>query len=231
MLSHMFRKAEDWGVLPPHSNPCPAIKHNPRRIYNRYLSEAELKRVGITLDKLEAEKPLHVGAIRMFLYTGCRRNEIMSLRWEDVIGRYMQLYDSKTGPRQVDLAEAAQEALRRIPRLRGNPWVFPARCKKDGHAKSVINFWRKDVLAPNGIPPLRLHDIRHTFASHAALESENTPMIAKLLGHSMVRTSERYMHLGDKPAIEAAEVVSGFLAAALAGKSIPFANEGKAPRA
>jgi integrase len=227
MLSHMFRKAEDWGVLPPHSNPCPAIKHNPRRIYNRYLSEAELKRVGVTLDKLEAEKPLHVGAIRMFLYTGCRRNEIMSLRWEDVVGRYMQLYDSKTGPRQVDLAEAAQEALRRIPRLRGNPWVFPARCKKDGHTKSVINFWRKDVLAPNGIPPLRLHDIRHTFASHAALESENTPMIAKLLGHSMVRTSERYMHLGDKPAIEAAEVVSGFLAAALAGKPIPFANEGR----
>ena len=224
MMSHMFRKAEDWGVLPPHSNPCPAIKHNPGRIYNRYLSEAELKRVGATLGRLEEDHPFHVGAVRMFLYTGCRRNEVMSLRWENVVGRYMHLYDSKNGARQIDLAEAAQETLRRLPRLPGNPWVFPARSRQHGNAKSVINFWRKKVLAPNRIPPLRLHDIRHTFASQAALENENTPTIAKLLGHSRVRTSARYMHLGDKPAIEAAEVVSAFLAAALAGKPVPFAN-------
>lgn len=224
MLSHMFRKAEDWGVLPPHSNPCPAIKHNPGRIYNRYLSEAELKRVGATLGRLEEDHPFHVGAVRMFLYTGCRRNGYMSLRWENAVGRYMHLYDSKNGARQIDLAEAARETLRRLPRFPGNPWVFPARSRQHGNAKSVINFWRKKVLAPDRIPPLRLHDIRHTFASQAALESENTPTIAKLLGHSRVRTSARYMHLYDKPAIEAAEVVSAFLAAALAGKPVPFAN-------
>jgi integrase len=86
------------------------------------------------------------------------------------------------------------------------------------------------VLAKAGIKPLRVHDIRHTFASHAALESENTTTIAKLLGHRMTRTTERYMHLGDKPAIEAAEMVSIFLAAALNGRPIPFANEGEVPR-
>lgn len=231
MLNHMFRKAEAWGVLPPHSNPCPAIKQNPRKAFTRFLSEAELKRIGAVLDKLEARNPWRVGAVRVLLYTGCRKSEVLSLRWEDVVGRYMRLRDSKTGERQVDLAEAAQEAFRRIPRIRGNPYVFPNPRARNEPMKDIIIFWRSTVLAKAGIKPLRVHDIRHTFASHAALESENTTTIAKLLGHRMTRTTERYMHLGDKPAIEAAEMVSVFLAAALSGKPIPFANEGKAPSA
>ena len=159
----------------------------------------------------------------MLLYTGCRKGEILSLRWSDIVGRLMMLRDSKTGPRQVDLGRAAQETLRLVPRKPGNPWVFPSPVRPNQRLSDLLPFWHRVVLPLAKITPLRLHDLRHTFASHAAIQQENTPMIAKLLGHSGTDNTQLYMHLADQPALDAAELVSGLLWEAL------NANDARAP--
>ena len=123
ILRNMFNKAEEWGQIPAYSNPCIGIQKNARRVFRRYLTELELLRLGSALAELEKSDPVRVGAVRLLLYTGCRKGEVLSLRWSDIAGRLMSLRDSKTGPRQVDLGPAAQEALRLVPRQPGNPWV------------------------------------------------------------------------------------------------------------
>jgi len=215
LLNTMFKKAEEWGQVPSHFNPCGGIEKNAQRVFRRYLSEPELLRLGRALDALEDSEPVRVGAIRLLLYTGCRKSEVLSLRWSDIAGRLMTLRDSKTGPRQVDLGPAAQEALRRVLRQTGNPWVFPSPIRPGQRLGDLLPFWHSVVLPKAKITPLRLHDLRHTFASHAAIQQENTPMIAKLLGHSGTDNTQRYMHLADQPALDAAELVSGLLWAAL----------------
>jgi integrase len=217
LLHTMFNKAEEWGQVPCHFNPCAGIEKNAQRVYRRYLSEPELLRLGRALDALEYSEPVQVGAIRLLLYTGCRKGEVLSLRWSDVAGRLMMLRDSKTGPRQVDLGEAAQEVLRRVPRQTGNPWIFPSAIRRGQRLSDLLPFWHGVVLPKAKIMPLRLHDLRHTFASHAAIQQENTPMIAKLLGHSGTDNTQRYMHLADQPALDAAELVSALIWDALTG--------------
>ena len=215
ILSAMFVKAEDWGQVPPYLNPCGGIKKNARRVFRRYLTEQELRRLGCALDELEDSERARVGAIRLLLYTGCRKGEVLSLRWSDVAGRIMSLRESKTGPRQVDLGPAAQEALRRVPRLPGSPWVFPSPRRAGQPLNELLPFWYDVVLPLAKIAPLRLHDLRHSFASHAAIQQENTPMIARLLGHRGTDNTQRYMHLANQPALDAAELVSGLLWTAL----------------
>ena len=217
LLHTMFNKAEEWAQVPSHFNPCAGIEKNAQRVYRRYLREPELLRLGRALDALEESEPVQVGAIRLLLYTGCRKGEVLSLRWSDIAGRLMMLRDSKTGPRQVDLGEAAQEALRRVPRQNGSPWVFPSAIRRAQRLGDLLPFWHGVVLPKAKITPLRLHDLRHTFASHAAIQQENTPMIAKLLGHSGTDNTQRYMHLADQPALDAAELVSGLIWEALTG--------------
>ena len=215
ILNSMLNKAEEWGQAARHSNPCSGIEKNARRVFRRYLTESELLRLGRALDALQESEPTRVGAIRLLLYTGCRKSEILSLRWSDIAGRLMIVRDSKTEPRQVDLGPAAREALRRVPRQPGNPWVFPSPVRPHQRLGELLPFWHRVVLPMTKITPLRLHDLRHTFASHAAIQQENTPMIARLLGHSGTDNTQRYMHLADQPALDAAELVSGLLWAAL----------------
>jgi len=207
ILKGIFRKAEEWGHLPPCSSPCSGIKRNTPKVYRRYLTDTELGRLGKTLEALEASDPVRIGAVRMLLYTGCRRKEILSLRWSQVTGSRMTLPDTKTRPRVVDLGAAAQAALQRIPRRNDTPWVFPSPVLPGERLKELLPFWHETVLPHAKIKPLRLHDLRHTFASHAAIRQENTPIIAKMLGHSSIDSTQRYMHLADQSALDAAEVV------------------------
>ena len=211
ILRGMFAAAEKWGVVPPHSNPCIGIKRNPRKVYRRYLTDEELGRLGCTLDQLQGQYQLQVGAVRMLLFTGCRKQEILRLRWSDVTGRLMKLCDSKTGPRMVELGEPAQATLKLIPKQPGNPWVFPSPSRRRAPISDLLAFWHKIALPHARITPLRLHDLRHTFASHAAIEQENAPMIGRMLGHNGTKSVQRYMHLADQTAIDAAELISGLL--------------------
>lgn len=215
ILGHMFVKAAEWGDLATGANPCVGVRPNAGKVFRRYLDDAELQRLGKVLDELEEIHPVQTAAVRMLLYTGCRTQEILSLRWSDITGRIMTLRDTKSGPRRVELGQAAQEALGRVERQPRNPWVFVNPKRPRERLDRVLPFWHNVVLPRARIEPLRVHDLRHTFASHAAIQQENTPMIAKMLGHASTDMAQRYMHLADWSALDAADFISEILWLAL----------------
>lgn len=202
ILKSMMRKAEDWGYREAGVNPCDGIRRNRQRRCERFLSEAELARLGVALERLRSEDPLRVAAVTLILLTGCRRTEIADLRWTEVKGRRLSLHDSKTGPRTVWLGREARAVLDRVPRQRGAEYVFPA-----GNAKrtSLLDvFWRQ-VRDEAGLSDVRLHDLRHSYASFAARQSQPLPVIGKLLGHAKVGSTARYTHLDDDSLVQSAE--------------------------
>ena len=129
------------------------------------------------------------------MLTGCRRNEILTLRWEDVRleAQELRLRDSKTGPRTVSLSPEATAVLAALPRLPDNPWAIPG-TKPGARLSSIFEPWRR-VRARAGLDDVRIHDLRHSYASRALALGESLPVIAKLLGHAQIQTTARYTHL------------------------------------
>ena len=172
-------------------------KYRSRRL-ERFLTEEEFRRLGRVLDELEAEERLPVyaaAALRLLMLTGCRCSEIMTLRWEDVHLEVseIRLRDSKTGPRVVPLSPAAARVLAGLPHAADNPWVIAGR--KPGTRLSHIAYHWYRVRDRADLEDVRLHDLRHSFASRALALGESLPMIGKLLGHSKIQTTARYAHL------------------------------------
>ena len=129
VLSRLFNKARESGYLPEGGNPCRFIKKYPTRSCERFLSEREFMRLGIVLDELEAKGKVSTSAaagLRLLMLTGCRRNEILTLRWEDVDLEHdeIRLRDAKTGARAVPLSPTARQVLAALPRQPDNPWVI-----------------------------------------------------------------------------------------------------------
>ena len=218
VLSSMFEAAGDWGLLPEGTNPCRAIVKYPVRRRERFLTEAEFMRLGKTLDEIEAgggASACAVAAIRLLMLTGCRKSEVLGLRWEDVaLGESeLRLVDSKTGARVVSLPPAAAGLLAALPRLPGNPWVFPGR-KAGARLSGLDHVWRK-VRERAGFSDVRVHDLRHSYASRALALGEGLSVIAKLLGHSHIQTTARYAHLARDTVREAAERIARSIAADL----------------
>jgi integrase len=222
IISKMFNLAEMWGLRPDGSNPRRHIRKYVEEKRERFLSAAELRRLGHVLDEIEAERiemPSAVAAVRLLLLTGCRLNEIMRLRWEhvDLPGAMLRLPDSKTGAKTVQMGRAAVEQLGRIRRVPFNPHVIAG--TQPGKPLSDLQpFWQR-VRARSGLKDCRLHDLRHTFASVAVASGQALPMIGKLLGHSQVQTTARYAHLGGDPVAAAANDVSDAIAAGLRGRA------------
>ena len=216
LLSRLFNMAEVWGVAPDGGNPCRFVQKYKERTRERFLSEEEFGRLGFVLDELEAEGKVSanaVAAIRLLMLTGCRRGEIVTLRWEDVDleAGELRLRDSKTGPRQVALSPAAVRVLSAILRHADNPWVIAGR--KPGSRLSNLNASWLVVRARAGLEDVRLHDLRHSFASRALALGESLSMIGKLLGHRKVRTTARYAHLAqDSVKVSAARVAESLRA-------------------
>ena len=128
ILSSMFNKAEEWGQAASHSNPCSDIAKNARRVFRRYLTETELLRLGRALDALHEREPIRVGAIRVPLYTGCRKSEILSLRWSDIAGRLMMVRTARPGR---DRSILAPRRRKRSASRQGNRAIrgyYPVRC-------------------------------------------------------------------------------------------------------
>lgn len=203
LLRSMFNKAEAWGVLAECSNPCIGVKANKLKRHECVLSEQELNRFGDALAEIEEADPMAVAALRLLALTGCRKSEICELAWSEVRGRRLLLHDAKTGPRTVWLGEAAQAVLARLPHHADLDHVFWR-----GDARLTISrldqcYYRARAMA--GLAHVRLHDLRHSFASHAASMSETLPMISRLLGHTSVKMTARYAHLDDACVVDAAE--------------------------
>ena len=210
-LSRMLNRAEAWGLLPAGSNPCRFVTRNPTRRLERFLTEDEFRRLGQALDDLQAEDrvPVHAAAaIKLLMLTGCRSGEILTLRWDDVEleRNEIKLRDSKTGPRTVPLSPAAARVLGGLPRLADNPWVIAGRDHGE-RQKHIAYYWYR-VRERAGLDDVRVHDLRHSFASRALALGEDLTMIGKLLGHRKIQTTSRYAHLARDSVKESAALVA-----------------------
>ncbi|MDE0332934.1 MAG: tyrosine-type recombinase/integrase [Nitrospinae bacterium] len=220
-LSAMYKLAESWELAPDGlSNPCRAITEYPGRRRERFLTEAELERLGRALDEVETggrTSSSAVAAIRLLILTGCRKSEILTLRWEEVAldQAELRLSDSKTGARVVSLSEPAVKLLAGLPRLPGVPWVIPGR-KPGAHLSKLDDAWQS-VRSRADLHDVRLHDLRHSFASRALALGEGLPMIGKLLGHARIETTSRYAHLARDSVRASAERVAASIEADLLG--------------
>ncbi|MCB1883121.1 MAG: tyrosine-type recombinase/integrase [Geminicoccaceae bacterium] len=206
VLSKMFSLAEAWGLRPDGSNPCRHVRKYPEQKRERFLSAEELRRLGAALAGLEVEMPemrAAVAAVRLLVLTGCRLGEIQTLCWAHVKGSVLELPDSKTGAKRVWLNRAALDVLAALERHEGNPYVIQGRQPKS-HLTDLQKPWRR-IRARAGLADVRLHDLRHSFASFALMNGEALPVIGRLLGHSQVQTTARYAHLADDPLQAAAE--------------------------
>lgn len=218
VLSKMMNLAETWGMRDRRSNPCEDIERYPERKRERFLSPKELARLGqslATAELNETETKYAVAAIRILLLTGCRLSEIQTLQWHhvDLIEKELRLPDSKTGAKTVHLGEAAVAVLEALPRVAGIPYVIVGK-KEKAHLTDLQHPWRR-IRKAAGLNDVRIHDLRHTFASGGLLVGEGLAMIGKLLGHTQVQTTARYAHLASDPVKQAATKISDRLALAL----------------
>ena len=210
VLSKMFSLAEDWGLAPVGSNPCRSVSKYKEGKRERFLTEEEYRRIGRELCTLEARGGMSAraaAALWLLMLTGCRLKEILTLRWDDVDrgAGELRLRHAKTGARMVPLTPTAEEVLSRVARVPGNPWVFPGE-KPDRHMPQLTTYWR-DVRERAGLKDVRIHDLRHSFASRALALGESLTMIGRLLGHTDVGSTARYAHLArDTEKMSAAKV-------------------------
>ena len=215
VLSKMFSLAEVWGWRPDGSNPCRHVKRYKEHKRERFLSPEETERLGQVLREAEEEMPSAVVAFRLLLLTGCRMSEIRDLRWEYVKDDCIELPDAKTGGRVVPLGPEARAVLSAIPRDEDNPWVIAGRLP-GSHLTDLQRPWRR-IRKQAGLEGVRIHDLRHSFASRALALGESLTMIGKLLGHTQVQTTARYAHLARDSIQTAAARITGSIGENLLG--------------
>jgi integrase len=220
LLKVMFNTAEAWGMIPKGSNPAVGLKMLPEKSRERYLTPDELARLADALNDAQANgtaSPWAVGAIKLLMFTGCRRDEILTLQWSfiDAEGRCLRLPESKTGAKVVYLNAPALEVLTDLAKLReaGNPYVIV------GHVAGarLVNLtkpWYR-ILKAAGLEGLRLHDLRHVYAGMGAALGLGLPVVGKLLGHTQAQTTQRYANLAPDPVAAAAERIGEALLEAM----------------
>jgi integrase len=218
LVSSIFAFAIARGLCA--DNPARGVKKAPVRKLERFLSEAEIARLAEALDT-EAQhsgNPYPSSAIKLLLLTGCRRGEIVNLRWEhvDFERECLRLPDSKTGAKVVYLNAPSRVLLQELPRLAENPRVFPG-TRADSASAAIENAWER-VRAAAGLAGVRLHDLRHSFASVGAAGGLSLPIIGALLGHKHATTTARYAHLSADPLRAANDAVGARIAAAMSRK-------------
>lgn len=207
ILSVIMREAEAWGYRRSDSNPCVGIRRYRLPRSERFLSAEEYRRLGMVLSRYERDCPLQAVALRLIALTGCRKAEILTLRWSDYREGNLYLPDSKTGPRTVWLCSSARGLLEKLPH--SSEHVFPVAGLRTPWAW-LDKFWRK-VRAEAGLDDVRLHDLRHSFASMALLNGETIRIVGHLLGHDMASTTLRYSHISDTTVREATEALAPVL--------------------
>ena len=201
-------------------NPAKDVKLSKPTKRERFLSAAELARLGEAFTTAEQQglNPSSLAVLRLLVLTGARKNEVASLKWEhvDFERAALRLPDSKTGAKIVPLGAPALTLLNRLPRKKDSPWVFPATRGK-GHHVGIARIWRKLRVAAK-LKDVRIHDLRHGFASVAVADGSSLYLLGKVLGHSQTATTERYAHLQLDPVRAVADRTSRKIAEALKGR-------------
>lgn len=222
VLSKMFNLAEVWGLRPDGSNPCRHVKKYTEQKRERFLDPAEITELGRVLYEVEQDgsetKPA-VNAVRLLMLTGCRLSEIMTLKWEnvDLKARELRLPDSKTGAKVIPFGKTAATVLKSIEKVGDNPYVITGK-KPGSNLTDLQHPWRR-IRTKAGLDRVRIHDMRHSYASGALALGEGLPMIGKLLGHTQVQTTARYAHLARDPVKTAGSRVSDTIGAAMMKKT------------
>ena len=219
----MFAWAEDHGHAP-EGHPNPASRKVARyreQGRERYLTGDELSRLGDALREAEAAgvDPYAIAAIRLLALTGARLREVLHARWDQVDRERGVLFlaDSKTGRKPIYLSAGAQAVLSALPRLAGHPFIIPG--KKDGAPRSDLKKPWVAVTRAAGLDGLRIHDLRHSFASIGAGASLGLPVIGRLLGHTTPATTQKYAHLADDPLRRAVETIGATIDGAMSRKA------------
>lgn len=200
LLSRMFSLAADWDLQSEPYNPCRNIRKYREQRRERFLTREEYQRLGAVLFEMERDGSAwrhSVAALRLLMLTGCRVSEILTLRWDDVDRKTgeIRLRSSKAGARMIPLTPMAARVLARLEciRLPGVPWLFVARTPGKRLASLTPDWHRIRVRA--GLGDVRIHDLRHSFASRALAAGESLSMIGRLLGHADIDSTARYAHL------------------------------------
>ena len=222
LLSKFFNWTEKHGLRPDGSNPCRHVEKYRENRRERFLSASELASLGDALRTVELEKSATIwaiAAIRLLTFTGARLGEIITLRWDYVSEEHdcLMLPNSKTGRKVIRLNAPAREVLQAIPRRDNNPHVICGE-KSGRHLINLEKPWRRIRAAAN-LNDVRLHDLRHSFASVAASGGLSLVVIGKMLGHSQPATTARYAHLADDPVRAASDQVGARIAAAMNGRA------------
>ncbi len=219
-ISKALNLAELWGWRPDGSNPCRHVKLYKIEKRERFLSETELARLSEVLaesERTQTVSPYSIAAIRLLILTGCRVSEILHLRWQDVDfeGHCLKLPDSKTGAKTVYLNGPALQLLSNLERLDDNPHVLPG--KFEGRPLEGLGVWMR-IRRDAGLEGVRIHDLRHSYASFGVGLGLPLQQVGKLLGHSQIATTERYAHLADDPIRKANEQIGDHIWAVMSGK-------------
>jgi integrase len=221
-LASLLDLAGERGLRPRSApNPARLVKRNREGRSERVLTGEELERVGRELEAEERARPDAadaVAAVRLLLLTGARRREITELAWAhvDLAAGLLRLRESKSGPKAIPLNIGARELLASLPRDASSPRVFPSGRHRVEYA--VQHTWAR-VRARAGCSDVRLHDLRHTWATFATAANYSTAIVGKALGHRSEQSTRRYQHLGiADPVREMVERVGGEIAASLEGR-------------
>ena len=218
LLSKFFNWAEQYGYRADGSNPCRHIGKYREQRHERFLSSQELARLGEALaaaERLGKTSPFVIGAIRLLALTGARLSEILTLRWQDVDfdGASLRLPNSKTGKKSIYLNPPALQVLSSLQRGADNPYVIQGE-RAGAHLVNLQKPWRR-IRKAAGLDDVRIHDLRHSFASVAAASGQSLYIIGSLLGHSQPQTTSRYAHLSADPLRAANDAVGERIGSAM----------------
>lgn len=219
LLSRLLSLAEAWEWRPQGTNPCKHVSRFDEQPRTRYLTPAELKRLGGSLTKLSQDGTITENArnaIELLLLTGARLNEVLTAHWKwvDLKNSVLNLPDSKTGAKPIYLSDQAKAVLKRQKAVSGRKTcIFPT---ANDPKKPFVNLRKpwQHVCADAKISNVRLHDLRHTAASIAVAQGASLPVIGRLLGHTQAQTTQRYAHVDSDPALKAANEIGAFITTA-----------------
>ncbi len=218
ILRQSLNHAVERGVMA--TNPARSVILNRRPKLTRFLSQDEIRRLNRALDQyIDGPKGVQADILRLLLLTGCRKMEIVRLTRREVDGHRLRLHDSKTGPRTVYLSPEARAIIQRrltAPR-ESKTYLFPSPRNPERPISQNLGLWDR-IRKETGLQDVRLHDLRHSYASQCVIAGVPLPVVSRLLGHRHCAMTLRYVHAADTEVAAAAERVGATMAALLQGE-------------